>query len=365
MRRILVISNMYPSKEWPHYGVFVKNCVELLRNDGYKVDVVYIKKTTSKIKKIFSYVIFYLMSIIKGTFGRYDVVYGHYASHTALPILIIKILKNKIPIVMNVHGNDIVPETDNDKKYLKLVGKVLSISDKIICPSEYFKNILMKFYHISIKKIVVYPSGGIDTDKFRTMKKSEALSYLGLDTACKYIGYVSRIEKNKGWELFLKAGKKILTEYPEFRLIVVGDGEQSEQYAKLLCSLNIEAKVIKYSLLSQDDLPYIYNALDVFVFPTYRKSESLGLVGLEAMACKTMVVASNKYGPSSYLINEKNGFTFETQNEESLYESILNAIKIDPIVKGKILANARKTAEEYSSESTSYILLKVFKEIVQ
>ena len=51
MRRILVISNMYPSKEWPHYGVFVKNCVELLRNDGYKVDVVYIKKTTSKIKK--------------------------------------------------------------------------------------------------------------------------------------------------------------------------------------------------------------------------------------------------------------------------------------------------------------------------
>ena len=123
--------------------------------------------------------------------------------------------------------------------------------------------------------------------------------------------------------------------------------------------------MIKYSLLSQDDLPYIYNALEIFVFPTYRKSESLGLVGLEAMACETMVVASNKYGPSSYMINGDNGFEFEAENEESLYHSILTAIKIDSIKKKAILTSARKTAESYSSENTSNILLKLFEEIIR
>lgn len=365
MRKILVISNMYPSEEWPHYGVFVKNSVELLRNEGYAVDVVYVNKTTNSLKKLYSYMRFYIFSTAKGIFCHYDAIYGHYASHTALPLLVIKKFKKNVPLVMNVHGNDVVPETDRDKRYLKLVRSVLSASDKIISPSEYFKNVLLEKYYISEEKIVVYPSGGVDTNKFRKMEKAKALSYLNLDQSCKYIGYVSRIEKNKGWELFLRAGKRILEQYPYFRLIVVGDGEQSEQYTKVLNELEIETKVTKYSLMAQDELTYVYNALDIFVFPTYRKSESLGLVGLEAMACEDVVVASDKYGPSSYVANGKNGFTFESENEESLYYSLLTAIEVDPVKKKSIVSNARKTAEKYSRESTRNILLNLFEEIIR
>ena len=55
----------------------------------------------------------------------------------------------------------------------------------------------------------------------------------------------------------------------------------------------------------QEYLVNIYNSLDIFVFPTYRKSESLGLVGLEAMACETLVIASNNYGPTDYIKDKK------------------------------------------------------------
>ena len=45
MKKILVITNMYPSKKYPHYGIFIKNTVNLLKENGYKVDVVSTAKT--------------------------------------------------------------------------------------------------------------------------------------------------------------------------------------------------------------------------------------------------------------------------------------------------------------------------------
>ena len=39
MKKILLISNMYPSKKYKHYGVFVQNTAQILKNNGYKVDV--------------------------------------------------------------------------------------------------------------------------------------------------------------------------------------------------------------------------------------------------------------------------------------------------------------------------------------
>ena len=40
MEKILLISNMYPSKKYKHYGVFVQNTASILKNNGYQVDAV-------------------------------------------------------------------------------------------------------------------------------------------------------------------------------------------------------------------------------------------------------------------------------------------------------------------------------------
>ena len=67
---------------------------------------------------------FYLRSIIKLMFSDYEYVYVHYVSHSSLPVLFVSKIK-KMSVIANVHGNDIVPETDNDKKYLKYSKKIL------------------------------------------------------------------------------------------------------------------------------------------------------------------------------------------------------------------------------------------------
>ncbi len=360
MKKILVISNMYPSKEYPHYGIFVKHTAKILHDAGNEIDISYMKKKDGKILKICSYIMFYLNTIWKILFGKYDVLYPHYASHTALPILIATKFKH-IPIVVNVHGNDVIAETKNDEKYFRIVQKILKKSSYIICPSVYFKKSVINKFSVSENKIIVYPSGGVDTNFFKKIDRQYALEHFGLETDKIYIGYVSRIEANKGWDLFLKAGKKLISENNNIRLIVVGDGLQIKQYENLIDELEIKNYIYKYNLLSQNEILYIYNSLDVFVFPTYRKSESLGLVGLEAMSCRTLTVLPDKYGPTSYGIDNVNCFVFNSKNIESLVKTIKKALYNSK--KHFIVENARKTALQYNHENTDEILVSCFSKL--
>ena len=125
--------------------------------------------------------------------------------------------------------------------------------------------------------------------------------------------------------------------------------------------LDLEDYLEVRNLVSQEELINIFNSLDIFVFPTYTKSESLGLVGLEAMACEVLVITSNKYGPTSYLIDNKNGFFFEQKNSDDLAKIIIKALNLNQEEEKKMKSKARETAIKYDSFKTKDIILDVFK----
>lgn len=360
-KKILVISNMYPSKKYPHYGVFVKNSVDIMKSNGFLADTVYMIKTDHKIHKIIRYIVLYIKAIIKGIFGGYDLIYAHYASHTALPILAIRNFINK-PIIINVHGNDVVPETKKDEEYFSLVKKAISAASFIICPSIYFENEVLSRFKIAKEKVGVYPSGGVDTHLFIKCDKVEARNYLNINSGCTVIGYVSRIEEHKGWDIFLEACAKICRDNENIQILVVGDGMQINEYNMLVNQLNLKERILKYDLLPQEKLVKIFNALDIFVFPTYRKSESLGLVGLEAMSCETITILPNQYGPSSYGENEVNAFIFKSEDVIDLYRTIEKALNYKNIER--IKKAARQTALKYDKTVTQDMLINHIEEIL-
>ena len=115
-------------------------------------------------------------------------------------------------------------------------------------------------------------------------------------------------------------------------------------------------------MVSQDELVSIYNSLDIFVFPTYRKSESLGLVGLEAMACEVLVIASKNYGPTDYVVDNKNGKFFKPKDHKDLADKIIAMKKMNNEEKNNRKIKARETAIKYDTKNTKELILKVFKE---
>lgn len=361
MKKILLISNMYPSSKYPGYGIFVKKSEEILSNK-YKIVKSVMYKSDNMIKKIISYLIFYTKTILKGMFVNYNYIYGHYISHIALPILFIHFFRPRKKIILNVHGNDIVPENRKDEKMKKWSKRVIKIADKIISPSKYFKNVLVNEYKVEPEKIIIFPSAGIDNKIFKKINKNYSLKKCRLNSKYRYIGYVSRIDTNKGWDIFIEAARMIkkIYNFDNVKFLMIGYGNEIEKLHSLIAKYDLKKDVIYLDNVPHNDLVYYYNCMELFVFPTYRKSESLGLVGLEAMACEVPVIASDKYGPTSYINDQKNGFLFKTNNSKSLTNSIINVLGLTQSEIEKIKKNALQTAESYYTINISDILTDIF-----
>ena len=362
MKKILLISNMYPDDNNKHYGIFVKNVEELLIKNGYDVDKVIMFKTKNKFIKLIKYIIFHLKVIFKGLFNKYDYLYVHFVSHSSLGAVFVKKIKKNIKLILNCHGNDVIADTNIDLKNIDRSKKYLKYADKVIVPSNYFKDVIKRNYQVKEDKLFIYPSGGVNTNLFIPKDKDECMELCKLDKSKKYIGYISRIEKDKGWDTYLNMIKELVDNnlVDDYKFLLVGSGDEEFEMNSLIERLEIKKYLDIRGFVSQEELVNLYNCLEVFVFPTRRKSDSLGLVGLEAMSCKTIVLTGDKYGPTDYIKDNINGFMFSIDNN-NLKDKLLEIINLDNKEKELIKENARKTAIEYDIDNTKNIILEVFK----
>ena len=309
--KVFLISNMYPSKEHPSFGVFVENFVTNLKNEyGLSFILAVIKgKRSSLVKKVLAYMYHYTEIVLRGLTSNYSLLYLHYISHSAAPVLLVKLLTGK-KLVINAHGSDVISDNNILKINSYFIKKLVHAADCIVVPSKYYKEVMMKKYNVTDHKIFISPSGGVNTSLFSPTQNVRTSKEL-------VIGYVSRIEDGKGWDVFLDA-VFILKKIINVKAVIVGDGLDKDKLVSEIKRKNMEDLVEVYGLLPQRDLPKIYNRLDVFIFPTVRLAESLGLVGLESMACGVPVIGSDIGGPSEYIENAKNGYTFIPGNAEDL-----------------------------------------------
>ncbi|MCM3772999.1 glycosyltransferase [Priestia aryabhattai] len=357
--KILLISNMYPSEQFPSYGVFVQNTEKILVQHDIQVDKIVMQKKTSKLSKLFSYASHYANVIVTGLTKNYDYLYVHYASHNALPILILKKFRKNIKVITNIHGSDVVPKDPNDNQFESNVEQLLQLSNKIISPSIAYKELIKNKYNLT-NSIYVFPSGGVDPEIFYSYhNKEEAKKKLNLNTDQKVIGCVSRIDSGKGWEYFLQAISLLENETPtSYHYLYVGSGVEEEKFKAMMAKLNLHSKVTHLPALPQPELVHVYNAIDAFVFPS--KAESLGLVGLEAMACGASVIGSKVGGLQDYIQHGKNGLFFEKGDIDELVFQIRSFINLSDEEKIRMSLASIETAREYDLNKVSNILPTIF-----
>ena len=127
----------------------------------------------------------------------------------------------------------------------------------------------------------------------------------------------------------------------------------------LIDELNIKERVVRVPFVTQKKLVEYYKAMDLFVLPTKRRSESLSLVGLEAFASHTLSVICTMYGPKEYA-NSKNSICYNSDSEEDLCEAIDKALKLNEEDKNTLIEKAYKQSLKYDKSKMSDILKDIF-----
>lgn len=353
---ILVISNMYPSEKYPNYGVFVKNFCDKLK-ESEDVKIISINKTKSIIKKIYFYMTFYLKIMYHYLFKHYDLIYVHYAGYNAPPILIGNFFKRQKKLIVNVHGSDVTPEKKLESITNVFTKKLVQVADLVVVPSSYFENVVKQKYGRNINTWIS-PSAGIDLSIFNSTNKQ-----VQVNKEIK-IGFVSRLDKDKGWDILLYTVKQLIDDNFPIKLVMVGSGQQEKEVVQLINDLGIRDNVIRKSMLPQKELVSIYTNIDIFIFPSTREGESLGLVGLEAMACGTPVIGSDFGGIRTYVIDQYNGFLFPPRDKIELLKCIRLYSTLSEEERKNLSNNAIETAKKYDSNSVNKKLVNKIQEIM-
>lgn len=342
--RILVVSNMYPSKDAPSYGVFVKNFCDQLAELDISYSLSIMLKSRGRLSKVWSYINFYIKTFFKCILGKYDIIYVHYASHSSIPVIFASKFK-KLHIYTNLHGSDVIPENKKQEKMQRFTRDILILSYKIIVPSKYFKRVVAKKYGVNLDKLYISHSGGVDRKIFfKEINVKKNFDILR-------IGFVGRISYGKGWNTLLNACSMLNNS--NYHLTIVGNGPQMNQMNAEIEKLHLSPYVKILDLIPQLQLRGIYNEIDVFVFPTEREGESLGLVAIEAMACGTPVIASDFAAPSDYIINGYNGYKYEMGNAKKLSEILLKFQSLSYEERRCLELGALETAVLYSKENVT------------
>ena len=278
---------MYPGKS-PFYGSFIKNIEEGLIKNGVHVDKIVIGEyTSSLLKKVFLYLIFYIKIILFK--NKYDFIHVSYPSFSFLPLLFRSC--NSF-LIVRLHGHDLIPNTLLSKLLFIFTYLSLKRANLVVIPSKFFQN---KVYKINKDiKTYIYPSGGIDVVKFRNH------NYY-INNNCLSIGYSGRVVHQKGLHILLKAISMC-----DFNVTVhvIGKYDYDISYYQSLLKIqkrfNLDVRF--YGYISSQELPQYYSLFQLFCFPTMYE-ESFGNVSIEAMASSVPVLGSRIGALPEYIIH--------------------------------------------------------------
>ncbi len=319
--------------------------------------------------------------------NKYNVVHNHGVS--AVVLLIFKrFFLIKVPVISSVHivrksqyktiqkadiykvpretlGNeaiDILPTNKENRRELLMEKLYLKLSDGLAAVSEGLRKGIKNEYSISDKVYVIL--NGVNIDRFRKSNRS-GNEYIklkhGID--CKYlILFVGVLNGRKGEFDLIKAMSNIISEYPDTKLLIIGEGPTKEVAMTMVKNLKLEDSVKFISNVTHNEINKYYMACDLFVLPSC--SEGLPKVLLEAMACGTPVVVSDIPGHREIITDNVTGYLFKIGDIDDLKSTILRVL--ENADQRKIIASNAKTLVEklYTWEAVAKRLDYVYETVM-
>jgi len=244
--------------------------------------------------------------------------------------------------VMTYHS-DVVRQASILKVYRPVMARVLRLVDAIITGSPPMRNSTYLAEHAARVHMIPY---GIPLARFQRAAASTSDTVETLDATSLQpppaftLLFVGRLRYYKGLDILIRA----LPQIPA-RLVVVGIGPMEAEWKALAGELGVAERISWLGEVSDDDLPAVYHAANLFVLPASHKSEAFGLVQVEAMAAGLPVVCTELGTGTSYVnLDGITGLVVPPRDPDALAAAI-NALIADPERRAALGRAARQRAQ--------------------
>ena len=280
---------------------------------------------------------------------NFDIVHIHGSLAPVLPYLALKYSKAKNFITFHSAAESIIGYILWEPVLEQYFRKV----DGMIAVSEVARDTVSKYFPGDYRII----PNGIETNRFRP----DVGPIESLKNYSPRILFVGRLEPRKGLKYLLMAFPKIMKEFPEAKLIVVGRGFL-EHYYRRYVEEYIKDSVIFIGHVSPQDLPKYYASCDIYCSPA-TGAESFGIVLLEAMAAGKPIAASDIPGYRTILEEGKEGLFFKTCEPASLAEKVIYLLKNKEEMKA-MGERGRSKSLRYDWQIVSKQVLDFYREVL-
>lgn len=169
---------------------------------------------------------------------------------------------------------------------------------------------------------------------------------------------VGRLHKVKGFDRLLKIWAKTVKEHPDWKLCLVGDGEEKQSLTALASELGIGDSVVFTGALSHENVLDAMKKSSVYVMTSH--SEGFPFVLIEAMSCGLPVVAFDvRVGPRAIINDDKNGLLV-TDDDPDAFNSALCKLIEDSELRLAYSKKALERADDFTEEKIMQKWLSLF-----
>jgi glycosyltransferase involved in cell wall biosynthesis len=205
---------------------------------------------------------------------------------------------------------------------------------------------------IKESKISVIPPG-IDLEKYQPdfCEKKEKL-----------ILHVGRLKRYKSVDHLILAAHKLIKKRQDFKVIIVGTGDDEERLKKLTYDLDLTDYVIFTGYLSDEEKIRYYKKARVLVENSIK--EGWGMITIEANACGTPVISSKSPGLKDAVVDGVTGFLYEYGNIQELVEKLEQVLSDDELTI-KMAQAGIEWAKQFSWDKASEKMLEVINNAIK
>ncbi len=263
------------------------------RVDDFKPDIIHLHSE-------------YFIGYFGFTYAKYRKVPLFYTFHTLWD----EYVEGYIP---RHYGGDIVKAISK-----RMIRFYLKHADIIIVPTTRIESIARNDYEIS-SDLTILPTGisgnfvHVDNKELEAHKLGFFKKYPSLKNK-RILLFVGRIAKEKNLDFLFDVFERLQKKADDIALLFIGGGPYLEELKENAHKRNLGDTVVFTGYVDRSELPYIYTLATIFTFSS--KTETQGLVTIEAMLRGTPVVAIGEKGTVDVMQGDNGGFMVQDSLED-------------------------------------------------